>query len=476
MFFTSSFLSDILVFSIIAIYICYVWLEKRKKRWFVFDPLNFFWIGVFVIYVKEIIENYEIYVTWYTEPIVQLTLLWILVGIVFLHFGYNLRLGRNLSRKIPRLPQKLSPKGLRSVAITLIFLGLLGWTKQIVDAGGLMAWAAVPRGGQNWETVSGYVTLMAKLLTVGIGLFVLQVEMYRSRKSLRFFAWILLALQLLFFLYLGSRSRIIAVVIVALMAWSLPRRKNPSLTVLVPLFLILLVVTNFQAQYRGHFKNFSFNFDEINWQEVPERVLPKFLTGQESSRKKVSKGTELSLTMAVVSYVPERVPYALGYEFLQFFTHPIPRALWPGKRYPRSESWTPIHRLAGTSHHWVDYIRVPFLGGPSPGYVASWYYNGGFLGLLVGGILTGIFFRIVRSLYDRSWNNESYLVIYLIMAPIGFGEASSHPFSWLYSMPLILLPLICMFYFTRTQTRRIGISGRPLNDIQVKQKNQIYKQ
>jgi hypothetical protein len=336
-------------------------------------------------------------------------------------------------------------------------MGLLGWKLTIDTAGGLSAWAAVSRGGADWENLSGYATALASLLAVGVSLLVLHVEMHRRRAWLRILAWLLLALLLLFFLYLGTRSRTIATVLVALMAWSLPRRRNPSLAILAPLFLVLLVVTSFQAQYRGHFRNFSFNFHEINWREVPGNVLPRFLTGEPSN--KTLLGSEFSMTAAVVKFVPDEVPYALGVEFLQFFTHSIPRAWWPDKRYPKNESWTPIHLKAGTSRHWVDYVKVPFVGGPAPGHIASWYYNGGVVGLMIGGLLVGVFLKAIRGLYDRAQQNQSYLVIYFVTTPIGFGSAVSHPFDWVYTAPLILLPLGILLYVSRVP-RRVGQTRR----------------
>lgn len=451
---TGSVLSDLLIVLIIFIFILHVYYQKLKHRWFVFDPLSFFWAGVFVIYIIEGISSYRDYVFYFGEDIVQLTLLWIFFGLIFLHFGYYLKMGKQLAMCAPQLPAVLSPNRLFGVSLILMTMGLLGWKLLFDTAGGFFAWVAVPRGGTDWENISGYADSLTGLLLVGISLLVLHVEMHRRKAWLRILAWLLLALLLLFFLYLGTRSRTIASVLVALMAWSLPKRRNPSLITLLPLFLVLLVVTNFQAQYRGHFRNLSFNLHEIDWREVPKSVLPRFMTSETLSQEP-KLGSEFSMTAAVVRFVPDDVPYALGIEFLQFFTHPIPRAWWPDKRYPKNESWTPIHLKAGTSIYWVDYVKVPYLAGPAPGHVASWYYNGGALGLIIGGLLVGIFLRAARQLYDRAQENQSYLVIYFIIAPLGFNSAVSHPFDWVYTAPLMLVPVAILLYFSRNP-RRIG--------------------
>lgn len=438
---TSSGLADILILAIGGLFIFHVAGAVRKRRFFAFDPLMFFWVGAFVIYIMEALSNYDDYVAFYDAASVEYALFLVFLGILFLHLGYRLPAGKRLANEIPALPNRILPNRMLFLSLFFIGMGLSGWWMQIMTAGSFAAWAAVPRGGEDWANLSGYVTVMAGLLTVGVSLLVLHVELHRRGPVLRVVAWILLGLLLLFFLYLGTRSRTIGTVVVGLMAWSLPRRRNPSLIVMSVLFFCLLIVTNFQAEYRGHFRNLSFNLHEIDWSEVPSRVLPRILTGAASS-KTASPGSELGMTVAVAQLVPDRIPYALGYEFVQIFTQPVPRALWPGKRYPRGEAWSEVHRMAGTSGWWVDYVEKPFLAGPSPGYIASWYYNGGMLGLLIGGLLTGVFLRLLRGIYDRSKNNSGFLVTYLMLAPIGFGEATGHPFSWIYSLPLILIPLI----------------------------------
>lgn len=451
---TDSLFADLFLLAMMGLLLIKIYRLKRINRFLVFDPLMFFWVGVFVIYIVEVAANYSSYVIWYGEDAVLGALLWIFIGIFFLHIGYRLRFGRRLAQSLPELPPRLSPNRLLIVSMMLTALGLIGWYMQIMTAGSFAAWAAVPRGGEDWEKLSGYVTLMASFLAIGISILVLHVEMHRRRLLLKLLAWVLLLLLLLFFVYLGSRSRTIATVVVALMAWSLPRRKNPSIIVIAPLFMALYLLTSFQAEYRGYFKNFSFNLDQIDWSEVPVRALPSFLTGMKSESNG-NMGSEFGLTAAVVSLVPEKLDYNYGYEFLQIVTNGIPRSVWPEKPYPRGEAWSDIHLLAGTSSHWVDFIHKPYLAGPSPGYIASWLYIGGAVGLLVGGLLTGVFLRTLRGVYDRSQDNEGFLVLYLVLAPIGFGEATGHPFSWIYALPLLLLPLLLGLYLIKKKHRLV---------------------
>lgn len=452
---TSSILIDFLLIGIFFILLGHSWVLYQRRRFVVFDPLNFFWAGALVIYVIQPIQYYEQLIAWYGEGVILETLFWIAFGIAFVIIGYEARRGVRWGRKIPEMPQKLSPKGLFTVAFVLIVAGLYGWKLTFDSGGGLLKWAATSRGGSDYENLSNYVTALAALVPVGVGLLLLHVEMHRANVLLRFFAWVLWLGLLIWMLYLGTRSRTIFLVVIALVAWFLPKRQNPPLWLLVPTFITLFIVTSFLAQYRGYFKDFSFNFDQIDWVEAAGDVLPGFLTDVDTSRTKVGgKGLEFSCTAAVIDLVPEQVDYNYGYSQLEFFTRAIPHAWWPEKRYPQYEAFTPIYEKGGLSGWWVPNTHVPILAGPSFGYVGHWYAVGGPLMLIVAGLFTGGYFRAIRSIYDRPGRNEGDLILYMVLIPIGFGDATGVPMWWIFSLPLTLIPLLTLVYFVKRKKRR----------------------
>ena len=71
------------------------------------------------------------------------------------------------------------------------------------------------------------------------------------------------ALLWLWFLYLGSRSRMIAQSLFMLTAYYLPRRRNPKWWLALLCFAGVYVAVNFQ-DYRGNFTNLSFNLDQLD--------------------------------------------------------------------------------------------------------------------------------------------------------------------------------------------------------------------
>src|SRR5207237_6591843 len=139
--------------------------------------------------------------------------------------------------------------------LVLIALGLYGYSVEFASAGGIERWASVPRGGTDWDKVSGYLTILTSLLPAGVGLLVLHVEMHRATPLKRSLAWLVFALMLLWFFYLGTRNRTVIMVMTALMDYYLSRRKNPRTLLLVAVFLVLFATSDFISSYRHKFIN-----------------------------------------------------------------------------------------------------------------------------------------------------------------------------------------------------------------------------
>jgi hypothetical protein len=451
MFFTPSLSVDLLLLAIMLLILGHAWSVFKKGRWFVFDPLNFFWVGAFVIYIKQPISYYQSLKLWYGNEGITETLLWVLFGVFFVIIGYEANWGKRWGMKIPKMPRRLSPNGLLIVAIVIIAAGLFGWKAIFDSAGGLNAWSSESRGKADWENLSGFTSALAALVPVGVTLFVLHGEMHRASPIFRVFAWILQLSVLLWMFYLGSRYRVIFVVVAVFMVWYLPRRKNPPLLLLVPVFIALMIVTSFQEHYRSYFYDFSFHFDRVDWSDVAATVLPSFETAH--PKAKVSKGMEFSCTASVVKLVPKHVDYNYGYSELEFFTRPIPRGWWPEKRYPHFEAFTPIYHKGDLSKHWVTYVYRPFLGGPSFGYIGHWYAVGGPFMLIAAGLFTGGLLRAIRSIYDRSGGSEGDIIIYMILSPVGFNDVTGVPLWWIFDFTLTLIPLLIAVNLVKRKKR-----------------------
>jgi len=459
---TPSIVVDVLLLMIAGVMLGHCFTLKMRRRFVVFDPLNMFWAGAIILYLYQPIVFFDYLVAWYGQDVLEETLLWVLFGLSFLVIGYEGRWGIRWGKIFPPLPRHLSGPGLFGAALSLIALGLYGYSIEFASAGGIDRWASVARGATDWDKVSGYSAILTSILPAGVGLLVLHVEMHRAAPLKRSLAWLVFALTLLWFLYLGTRNRTIVMVMTAMMAYYLPRRTNPRPVLLTVVFVALFATSNFLAQYRQNFFNLSFNFENINWDEAIAQSLPGILPGPRmKNRVSVGKGIEFSCTMAAIKLVPNELPFNYGYSELELLTRIVPRSIWPEKRYPHYEAFTPIYQMEDLSRYWIPYATTPILAGPAFGYIGHWYAVGGAVALVFAGLFTGGLFRAIRTILNRPEKREGDLVLYMVLiVPIGFGDAASTPLFWVFTLPLMLMPLLALVYLTRRRDRTLRYAER----------------
>jgi hypothetical protein len=419
-----------------------------EGRWLLFDPLNMFWAGCVVVYVLQPIKYGEVFIEWYSSKVFDETLFWAVCATAAVVTGYESGLGQTAGRSLPYLPERLSPGRTALAAMALLGIGLLGYSQLIATAGTVGAWLSVSRGGTDWQALSGYVALLADILPIGVLVLLFHAELHRPAFPWRCASWVLGTLLLLWFIYLGSRSRTIATTLLLLMAWYLPRRRNPPVVLCAAAFLGLLLLVNFQTQYRQNFTNLSLDLEESGTANAWQKITPTWLGGDAAQQtQSISRGIDFSAVMAVVDLVPAHVDYNYGYALLEFLTRPIPRAWWPEKHYPYYEAVTPIMQSAGLSQSWVKYGAVPVLTGPAFTFVGHWYAVGGPLILLIAGLVTGVFFRTLRTLLDRQPWSEGGIIFYSTLPMLGFLEAAATPMFWIFTYPFLWAALLAILRF-----------------------------
>lgn len=433
-----TYLAILLIF---LVYALHFWRAKTRGSWFLFDPVNVFFAGTFFIYVVEFFSNGYGYIDRHGIQTVNYTLLLISFGLACVAVGYRLPLGKYLYHCYPKPPMKVALWPILLLSLLLFLCGGLSWLSIINASGGIYEWASSARGGVDWAEISGYTNVLTHLSYAGPATLLMVIEAKRTKGAVRWLAWALIAINFIFYLYIGSRSRVILLTLVALASYSLPRQKNIPLWIIVPLGICLLFLVKFIAIYRSYFVNFSFSIGNTSFGEIVQTVVFAGGVSTGAGIGMAPVGSELNLTFAVVELVPHEISYNLGVEFAQLVTHPVPRAVWPEKPYPRGEVWSEIHRVEGSSMHWVEYVNTPFLSGPAPGFIASWYYIGGPIGLVIGGVLVGGLLRSLRIFQIRSKMSEGAAVLSSLLLIVGFSEAVSHPLEWIYRLPFLIVPL-----------------------------------
>jgi len=455
-----SVLSVFLISAILLLILGHTVKLYLQNRWLAFDPLNLFWGGALVVYVYQAATYGQTLISWHSGhadttglEVFENTLMWILFGLSAVVIGYEAQVGKKLGTYIlPSLPDRLHPKRLVQAALAVLGVGVLVYLYQFALVGGASVWLSSPRGISI--PALGYINLLTTWVPLGVTLLLFHAEMHRVQGPKRILVWCLGSLMLLWFLYLGTRSRTIRFVIILLAAWYLPRQRNPSKMLLGVGALIMFVTVNFLADYRGNFRNLSFNLDQIDLSEAVERSLPPWLRGSEARLEiertpDYTRGAELNCVMSVVELVPERVPYNFGYSQLEFLTRPIPRAFWPDKAYPHYEAFTPIYQQANLSSNWVEYGRQPILTGPAFTFIGHWLAVGGGLALAIAGFLTGALFRVIRTLIDRAPQSQGGMLLFVHLIWIGFLEAAATPWFWVFRLPFVLIPLLIILYWAR---------------------------
>lgn len=464
---TLSWSGDFLLLLVVGLAVIHSIRLHATRRWLAFDPLNFLWAGVFVVYVMQPVMHAATLRTWHQPGIFEATLFWAFFTLSFVVAGYEMASKSSCAMYLPSIPSRLIPVRLTIVSFLFIGLGCMGYAYLISSAGDFKAWLAVSRGGTDWESVSKYVALLENFLPLGVGLLLFQANLHRLGFLLRLAAWLMAGLMWLWFVYLGTRSRTIMFTGMMMMAYYLPRRRNPPFWMISVVFVFLFLLVRFQENYRSQFTDLSFNLGTIDVSEAKARILPSFLSGAEAAKdEQVSTGLEFNCNMAVVELVPKVVDYNYGKCLLEFFTRLIPRRLWPEKPYPHYEAFTPIYDQGDLSSSWVEGTNVPILAGPSFTLVGHYYAIGGPFALILGGLFTGALLGLIRSYWDRFPQREGLLVVLPFVSSIGFFEATATPLFWIFTLPFALAPLLVSIHFCRetstirNNTKRRNSAGR----------------
>jgi hypothetical protein len=432
----------------------------RRGRWLALDPLNSFWGGVLAVYIMQPVQFGDVLAAWHAPGIMEWTLGVSLLAFACVVVGYEASWGTTWGKALPQMPVWLDGHRLTAVALGLIALAFLGYSYLIATAGGFWEWIAVPRGGTNWAVVNAYIATLIYLLPLGVALLLFRVNFWRSPGWVVLLVWGMQGLVTLWSLYIGSRSQFIGNILTAFAAYYLPRRQNPPVWLMGPTFLGLTIVVAFLGAYRENFTNLSFNLDQIDAEEVQQRVLPEFLGGSARTRKgEVATGNDFNCVMSVVELVPAEVDFNYGECLLEFLTRPIPRAIWPDKLYPHYEAFTPIYDRARLSTWVLPNSHRLILAGPAFTFVGHWYAVGGPLALIGAGLLTGCFFRMIRTVYQRCPVSQGDKILYLFLMPIGFSEAAATPMFWVFNIGVFLPAIIALLYFCRAP---LGAQAKPL--------------
>ncbi len=437
MIFTNSYISDFILIATIAVISLHAKILHNRGRLIIFEPLFTFWAGILITNIYQPIIYYKQLLNWHQSPDIQYALFMSLFGVCFVILGYELNIGRRLRQRFIGHGLGLKPRNLLNVSLFSGAIGLVAYFIAFNSAGGLSQWLSNPRGGTDYAVLSGYLTQSMEFLGLSIWLFYYWALNVNTNKFWSAIGIVVGLIYLFWLFYLGTRSRLIIFTVLLLGSYFLPRKKIPNIAFSILLFVILLFATKLQETQRSNFKNLSFDVE----QSAIWDVFNILTTGGNASDEIVaSKGLDFNVTVTTLELVPDKVSFNYGYGLLEIITRPIPSFIWPEKNYPLAESFQGVYRMGGLTES--NSPGKDFLAGPALNFVGYWYYMFGFVSLCLGGLMTGIIYRAIGSLGMASPETEGNYILLLFLSQIGFVDAAATPLTWIFIIPINILPLL----------------------------------
>lgn len=241
--------------------------------------------------------------------------------------------------------------------------------------------------------------------------------------------WIPLALYIGYRAYQGwMRWTIVLLVLAITLSYLWQHRRRWVSFMVVAALLPAILLFSWLGRDRDNFKRlFGYQGSEAQ---------PTVITGmsKEEARKIKSDGPDYAnfdfLTF-VLNVVPERThSFTYGTQYLQLFTEPIPRKLWPGK---------PL----GPPVHFFSLNDYGNFVGMTPTLLGDGWMSGGWTGLIITISLVGCFLGVMHRLFWRNINSNIFCLFYnigLAMLPQWYrdGGISISKFLFWNLSPLII--------------------------------------
>jgi hypothetical protein len=424
-----------------------VFYLSRGRKWYFLNPINTFWLAYLNFgFVQPLLEKEE-WVGYYGEDVfIKTTSMFLVLGVA-VAIGYHLKFGKRVAHRIPVICRVESLSKIFGCGIVVTGIGLVAYTYFIIIAGGWSQFTAIARTAiaLEWDR-AGYLLVLPRLVSPGLLILLCHAYIQKGQKTYKVIVTSLAVLHTLWLLYSGTREGVILMTIIILGSIYGVRRKNPSIVLLVGAALLIVFLNAFIANYRDRFYNLTFNLEGETSSDIYSRAAEFYAPSQSSGQ--LYLGTEYGMAIAAAYYIPDRLDYDYGYMLLDVFTKYVPRQLWPEKIYPDAEAWDRFHRIARTSN---SPNAQGLIGGPAATMVAKYFYILGWPGLILGGLSSGLLFRMTWEHVNR-YPAIASTILMVGTSVLGFLEMA-HPLGWtiLFWVPTVGLPLFFIMFVIRVK-------------------------
>ncbi len=230
------------------------------------------------------------------------------------------------------------------------------------------------------------------------------------------------------FLINGRRSAILMIVLVLVACWIL-RRKSLAIGRLTIIGLLVFL----SVGILGEFRRSNWNSRQLDVNAFTEHTVDDAFA---MSLNELGSRRDGGAIYPIVAWVPERVPFKFGLNYLKYSFRFIPRIVWPDK--PRG---------IGIECAEVFYGRRN-TGGIPPGGVGEAYWTGGVVGVVLVYSFWGVILKSIGNFFLRFRHTATGSLIYLAtITKLGPSEPQFR--AWLYMTG----PIVIVLWF-------LGIIGR----------------
>jgi len=382
-----------------------------------------FFIAPIGIFIPKVSNVYLIYENQFT--ILSIAILWSIFGLLFYYLGFLSNTGTLLSKKIPMMELKVSPKILRLIVVCFTVFAIIAYYLLMQKLGGVMYvifHLGVIRGLRILAFGGvGYLTIWLDFLVIIS--FILHIWSIKNHKKSKLI-WVHSLIVLLLIGFCGSRMLILRYILGILIIYNYSYKKLNFKQILY-FALCFLILSQTYVAFRYDFRSFK------DWITSFDKILTSIF-GDISAIRVFAR---------VLQEVPSRYPYLIGKTYLDALINllylPFPRTIFKDK---------PIILSIG------DYVGKTFFPeypvGLPPTILGEAYLNFSYAGIFFEMFLFGIFCKFLTSLSRRYKEKGSvYVIILALFIPDIFVTVIAAPsiaFSTL-SLNFVLLLIVLSF-------------------------------
>jgi oligosaccharide repeat unit polymerase len=368
-----------------------LFLQHARGQAVLWNMRNFILLGVLFWVLLDPLQMREGIDEFSYDVIVE-TLLYVVIFMVTVSVGYLFPPSRKVVRVFSRIYE---PRSDRRVFWTVVLVYLIGIVPILYYSGGsLDSFLKIFLAGYSWDVDVGWrrgALGTGRDFLIALSQFFLIAAPFLATwalKRVRLSQWEKVVLLFMVvsvsstFFFSGAR-RLFAFIVIGLSIYiytaisRINKRRWRIIFLLVPFMLLWLM--QIQLQYR------AVGFQHIDLSNVETRL------------GHLHRDNNFYWMLMAVDLMPEHYAFTRTLPFLDFFIHPIPRFLWPGK--PASEGY--------------PFIRWEQAGATlSSSVIGDFYVAQGLLGVIIAGLFYGWAARNWNQLVRLSYGGNIHSLIY----------------------------------------------------------------